>query len=791
MLTIMRLTILSLALILAVGSRAQVTAEKALLTLERQYPMEKPFLQYNKEFYLAGETIYFRTYVFNGYQLSPYSTNLYVVLYDKEKNVLDRDMLPLVNGVGEGSLEIPAGAAEGVYYIQAYTQWMRNFDAPFQYNYAFPVYNPASPEKLVDKGVRWAAAAFPESGRLRAGVENRVAVRLFNQGSLPQAWEGYLTTAADTSVRLLRFDGLNREVGAFRFVPAANTIYQVVVNSGEQRQVISLPQASPNALLLQASQLDTTVYCTIHLPSKEGSYKLVGQMQNQLVYTNTFRPGNERVVLRIPASALVTGVLHLTLFDAAEKALAERLVFVTPSSAENVKVQFDTLSLRPRSLNSWTLVPDTTGLQFTAYVSDSLLHQKETILGNLYLTSDFGRTVTEAASYFPLTAPQRLAALDALLLTEQWRRFNWKGLLSGHLPKKEFTPDQYLSFTGTVFLGRKLQLNKEVLLYVPIKGGNTMVRTVRTDSSGSFVVDGLLFIDTTIVYYQLNSKRAAARAIKIHFEPNYSWAKLPAQLPFSSYTLAKRMPGDPLPPAVARALDTRQTESTLANRYKELEAVTVYARQRSKRDKLNQSLSTSAFRSIDEDVYDFVNNPNIARGALTVTDWIRNFIGGVRMITNLNDISFLRYNEPLGLFLDEVRVSGQVLSTIPMSEIAMIKFQRMAAVGAGNGGGALLIYSKLGNMGDEKFQGLPKALLVGYKPFTPPLSFDYGDEVASLIRSDKRSLLAWQPGLADSTNRLPLRFYHNEMGGTLKLVVTGVNGKGEVVYQEQLIRREN
>ena len=54
--------------------------QQAVETLYSKYPQEKVIVCLSKNDYIAGETIFFKTYVLSGYQLSVISTNVYVQL---------------------------------------------------------------------------------------------------------------------------------------------------------------------------------------------------------------------------------------------------------------------------------------------------------------------------------------------------------------------------------------------------------------------------------------------------------------------------------------------------------------------------------------------------------------------------------------------------------------------------------------------------------------------------------------------------------------------------------------
>ena len=75
---------------LSLNTFAQDKAEKALQKLELNYPQEKVHLLFNKDHYVVGENIWFKSFVFEGYNRSEISTTLFVELYDSTKKLIDK-----------------------------------------------------------------------------------------------------------------------------------------------------------------------------------------------------------------------------------------------------------------------------------------------------------------------------------------------------------------------------------------------------------------------------------------------------------------------------------------------------------------------------------------------------------------------------------------------------------------------------------------------------------------------------------------------------------------------------
>jgi hypothetical protein len=100
--------------------------QQAIETLYKKYPQEKVVLSFSRNDYVAGETIYFKAYVLTGYEPTGISTNLYTELYDKNKVIIEQQVIPLLKGSGRGSFALPASLEENVYYVRAYTHYLLN-----------------------------------------------------------------------------------------------------------------------------------------------------------------------------------------------------------------------------------------------------------------------------------------------------------------------------------------------------------------------------------------------------------------------------------------------------------------------------------------------------------------------------------------------------------------------------------------------------------------------------------------------------------------------------------------
>src|SRR6218665_2187333 len=121
--------------------KAQDKIDKAIQNLEQNYTQEKVFLLMDKDNYIVGDNIYFKSFVFNGYGRSTISNTLFVELYDHSKNLVDKRTIALKNGEGDGTFVLTEALKEDVYYLRAYTTWMANFPEEFNFRSEIPIYN--------------------------------------------------------------------------------------------------------------------------------------------------------------------------------------------------------------------------------------------------------------------------------------------------------------------------------------------------------------------------------------------------------------------------------------------------------------------------------------------------------------------------------------------------------------------------------------------------------------------------------------------------------------------------
>lgn len=778
---------------------AQNKAEKAIQKFTEDYPQEKIHLLLNKKNYVAGENLWFTSFVFNGYSPSSISTNIFVELYDQDKKQISKKMYPLINGKGNGSISLPENLKENIYYIRAYTTWMANFSDDFNAIQPVNVFNPSSPQKLVKDTVStWSAAVFPESGTFIDGINTKFAVRLQSKGETPSQWSGYITDMQNPEQKIVSFNGFDQNTGSFSFTPVGGKKYQLTVSDAKgNNHTVNLPEVSSSGVNLQVESLSNII--RLRLKSKnispEARFKIIGTMDNQLVCNISISKISDKVY-SIPTEKLVNGILTLTVFDEKENIIGQRLCFVQPQQLKLLKpnLQEMDLSLKPRELNSFTINnPEVS--YYTVLVSDGETESSEdenSLPSKLWLTGDIISKIYNPSQYF--TKNSNTQALDALLISEKWTRFNWQSIILGNFPIIRYKPENYLSYTGKVMTKGKPASETEFNLLYKIPNQGLQVALIKTDKKGFFELNNMAFEDTMTLSYQSNDTKAAKNDLQVYFQPNFSYLPLKKSLPESNYILADRQVSEEIPKQVEQAISTQRTEKFFKEKFTEIEELKIKVQKKNLTQELNDKLSSGLFRGGDEIVFDFVNDNSLLSSSGNILQWLQGRVPGVQIISNAGNTKISYRGSNIPVFIDEFKIEPSQISSISPSDVAMIKFFRNNFMGTSGGGvGAVAIYTRRGDMPGKNIDpSLPsvrnESKISGYDKIIPFIGDVYNGNNLQDIPEDHRSVLFWNPYVENKTGKpASVKWYNNDDAKNFRLIIIGVDKDGNPVYYNGIL----
>ena len=460
----------------AVAAASLTQLRDRLYAFGNKTPQEKIFIHMDNTCYFQGDTIWFAAYSRSTDYGAPsqLSKVLYVELLNNDGYLVERKLIEMHNGRGNGffALDKPVQYS-GFYELRAYTRWQLNwgaFEHPHSkyakrwflskqlrenfyrdyeklYSRVFPVYDKPGKEgsfehKMTLRTMRryfrkdpdkreLKLSFYPEGGNLVAGVPCRVAFEAtWDDG---QWTEGHLYIGND-SVPVT-----NRGRGTFVFTPKAGEKQEAVFKTADgKRKKAELPKPEERGVAMQVRQ-GTDSVSVISLQVADGiapdSLAISLMHEGCLEY---FRPlSGSACTFSIPHHNLPAGVHQASVFDTEGKVWADRLFFVRKRGFERPSLE---ISSRQTEYDPYEKIEldiratDTTKAakweRLSIAVRDEYHADKTfdngTILTEMLLASEVKGFIPEPGWFFEEDNAERRDALDLLMLTQGWRRFDWQ-----------------------------------------------------------------------------------------------------------------------------------------------------------------------------------------------------------------------------------------------------------------------------------------------------------------------------------------------------------------------------
>jgi hypothetical protein len=781
---------------------AQTKLEKAITNLENNYEQEKVYLLTDKSQYAAGDKVWFKSFVFDGYNRSTLSTTLFVELYSADKKLIDWKTILLTNGEGSGDFTLKEDLPEQIYFVRAYTPYMTNFNEDFQIVKTIPIYNPNSAETLeVSKSSDWSAKAFPEGGTFINGMSTKFAVRVSSDTSLPENWTGKVIDTQTPNVPITTFKSFDKNVASFTITPALGKKYQVIVqdNTGKNK-TIDLPEVASSGLSLEvSSSKDGIKYSLkgVNLKQQLQNYKIVGTINNHLAYRANINQLINEASSLIPTkiSNGANGILQLAIFDEQDNLVAKRLCFIKPNNlkVEKAEIIAQNLKQTPRSFNSIDLSPESYFKNYTVLVSedngDNL--EEENILSSLWLTGDFTTKIDTPAQYFSKNANSE--ALDALLISENWKRFDWNAVLSGSVPNIKNNSQKFLSYRVKPLKNNAMLKDTNVNLVLKLGKNEPTFNPFKTDQNGYIYLDNLNFnepLDVSLFVNAEKDKESNTDNLFVTVEPLVNPIPFKGNFPSTKYKLVKAAENKKLSPSISRAINTQKNIKKTEKIDVQIEEVKIVGKKKDPKEELDKQLSSGMFSSINTTIFDFVNENQHAIGSNNILDWLQGRAAGLTFQRNNSGVNvpYIRGSQAK-LYLNEVQTDPSMIESLPISNIAMVKIIKES----GLIGNAVAIYTMKGNMKPkDNVKEAPKnnsSIVKGYdKPSEFPIEMIDNDSPTK-IENDTRETLYWNPNLFDSDYVPPrIKFFNNDSAKQYKILIISFDEDDNLLYDKEILK---
>lgn len=751
------------------------------------YVPERIHFHFDKTSYVAGDTVWFKAYLQQGILPSRQSKSLYIDWTDQQGTLITRTQIPVVEGVTYGQIEIPAAYPGNFVHMKAYTKWMLNFDSAFLYNRDIRVI-PSGDRKSLPTELRYDLHLFPEGGTLISGLNQKIAFKATDQYGRPAKITGELRANGASGQKLVPVhDGM----GYFFLIPQRGTAYEVAWKdpAGKSHRTV-LPESSVSGIALQIKDNDAggKIFSVASNDPELSRVHLIGTMYHQAVFSiaRDIKEGAAQGL--IPTDNLPSGILTITALDAQYRPIAERITFINNGEYKleaEMNVRHWGLNKRARNEVEISIPGNRVFTHMSVSVTDNQIDFDTTnsIVSDLLLTGELKGKVYRPDFYFSLPPDSVRDKIDLLMLTHGWRKIAWSELAAGRLPAINYPADTlYQTISGQLYGARSTQLANagDIVLIVNQKERNEWVNTpIRPD--GTFRVENFMLFDTATVYYQPPKNKQLGN-VTVQFMQD----RLPAQ-PGSLAGNKSWLPEDTSGAARHFMLSQAMQDELKFFEGKVLEDVTIVGRTKSAEDILDESYTSGMFSGGHGRGFD-LRDDVAAMSAQNIFQYLQGRVAGVNItMSNPPQINW-RGGAP-ALFLNEMPVDAEMLSSIPVSDIAYVKVINPPFLGASGGGnGAIAIYTRKGD--DFKYEsgkGLNRNTITGYsviRQFYSPDYDRYRDE-----KKDLRTTLYWNPEviLQPGESSTVIKFFNNDVTEAFRVVIEGMSADGKMTRVVQIM----
>ncbi len=378
----------------------------------------------------------------------------------------------------------------------------------------------------------------PEGGWLVPGQTCRVGFKAVNPSGLSEDVSGTIYSSKDKEI--VQFQSLKLGMGFFNFIPEDGEKYYAVcmTGNGDTRR-FDLPVSDARAVGVNVKHLRN--HFLVHILKGESarvdSLSLVIHHKGIVLHHEPC--SSESGNYTFSADFFPSGISSILLLDANYNIISERLVFnINGEDFATLETNLSAPAYKRRELVTLKLQLAETGMKSThnniaVSVVDKNVVVPDTansLVSTLLLSSELKGYVESPASYFT-GKREDLTALDVLLLTQGWRRYDIPGVLKGRIENPEILPEQFQEISGKAEAKFFRSMDEgKISLYATLDTLSS-IETTAADEKGCFIFKVEFPEGTEITVQSLDRRDRAGNFIYLDeiIYPDYDLATLPAR----------------------------------------------------------------------------------------------------------------------------------------------------------------------------------------------------------------------------------------------------------------------
>ena len=469
---------------------------------------EKVYVHTNKTSYFPDDIIWFKAYVGDSTNLPSVQTQILEVrLFDGEGTQLFDRTVAITGGTGSGQIELNDAIAPGIYYLQARTNYMRNFGEEYQYLQEITILGKIPPNISVEEHEKYDVQLLPESGNLIEDSENNLGIKaMLNsrsidfQGVIINEKGETITTFQSEHEGMGRCSFLYKKGETYRAkIKVQDTLIEKIVPAALTKGVsLSVDNSDEDNLKVYLKTNEATFYNQVY-----SNYTLLYHQDRQLFeLVSVARLDSLTGLVETKKDIFLDGVHTVTLF-ADDRPIAQRKFYIETDqkksfvSLEKSKIDSDSITYRLLSKGKKKNLDVDLSVSILQKNSEAV-NVKNTISSAFLLTPYVRGYIENPAYYFDTENKKRKEHLDLLLLTQGWTGYTLNEVIEAISPIEKYTFETGFELKGEI----KDEIKRKKLVLIP--ENFNIIDKVNLQGRPEFVFQNLSVFkgDTVRVAYQ-------------------------------------------------------------------------------------------------------------------------------------------------------------------------------------------------------------------------------------------------------------------------------------------------
>ncbi|MES2651560.1 MAG: TonB-dependent receptor plug domain-containing protein [Bacteroidota bacterium] len=629
---------------------------------------------------------------------------------------------------------------------------------------------------------------FPEGGTLVDGLPSKVAVKVINANGRGENISGKIVDNEGTEI--LDFETTYLGMGSFSLTAVAGKTYTANIKfANGATKSITLPKSQGSGYAISVNNIDSSKITVRVMISPDllnkGELNLLAHHNGMVLFAAKVPTVKQIVAVAIPKIGLPSGIVSITLFAPENLPIAERIAFINNA---NDKIDLNIKGLKESYGKKENVVMDISATNtdkptqgsFSVSITNSTIinpdpENETNLLTSLLLTSDLKGYIEKPNHYFMNNDLSTRIELDHLLLTQGWRKMDWKLTPSAPI----YPAEKGIKISGTVTMGGKPMAKGKVGLLSSSAG--LFATDTLTDANGKFSFDQISFSDGAKFAIKATSA-TDKKNVKIVMDD------LPAQAVTTNPNSAD------VEVNINESIKEYLKQSTayfdelekggFLNRVNKLKAVEIIGQ------KPNKAPNSSNLNG--PGVADAIFDANDLKNSVTLTQFLNGRVAGLN-ISKEGMPSNMRNGSNMSVFVDgvvfidagsEAAPSGSLndLTLLDIESVEILKSIGTTTIyGHAGANGVIVITTKSGkgkgisNYAPGMLSYEPKGLFANRQFYSP--KYDTNPNP----KPDFRTTVYWNPHLVSDLNgKATINFFNTDQTGTYRILIEGIDAFGNL-----------